>query len=567
MNTILIKYYNIYNMNDFLFLKLNRTIWLSLLLQEKIAEAVNYFESYTNDLMRFKRINKNDAEKELSFSKSIFLKKITELGEKFIKNKDYTNATLCYTFIFKVNPNNIKNIKNYITCLNELEQFDLALDVANQLKIVDSNDIAVNKIFAEIYAKQKNFEKAINCFEKFIKSSKKEDLNADDYNLLGCYYNAFYLNGNHDIEIVKNGIKNFRIACNLSPNNKMFFKNLTISATKASDWNLCKEAWNKIFELGNLTNDDKYDYAAFCLKTQNFEDWHKFFGYRFAKENNKTFFPKIDKPEWKGTKDISNSTLLVYYEQGFGDTFLMCGYILRLVKLAKKVIFVCQNEIYPLLKDNLFGVEVYKRDGIDINKLDFDYYIPAMSIPTTLKLKKENISVGGGYINADKSLVRIYKDKFFNNNKFKIGISFSGSNNGDKLRDIPIKEFLPLEKLKNVELYSLIRGISDDEFKCFKKIKVKNIGNEFKDFAQTAAAIENLDLIITSDNCILNLAGAMGKKTFAIFNWQSQFRWFELTEDDIVWFKSVKPFVNNKIDNWSFSIKNVINETEKLLNC
>ena len=73
-------------------------------------------------------------------------------------------------------------------------------------------------------------------------------------------------------------------------------------------------------------------------------------------------------------------------------------------------------------------------------------------------------------------------------------------------------------------------------------------------------AIKNLDIVVTTDNCIMNLAGALGIKTYAIFNWSYESRWFDLTGENTIWLTSVKPFVNNEMDNWDFSIDNILKE-------
>ena len=146
----------------------------------------------------------------------------------------------------------------------------------------------------------------------------------------------------------------------------------------------------------------------------------------------------------------------------------------------------------------------------------------------------------------------------------KIGISFSGNANGNRTRDISIDKFLPLDELENVEIYCLTKGVEDSSFDGFKNNKVINIAKEFKDFADTAAVIDCLDLVITSDNCILNLAGGLGKKTFGLFNWQTEFRWFDLTGENVVWYTTVKPFVNKAIDSWEDTILDVVAEVRNL---
>lgn len=552
-------------MNDFLLLKLNRSVWVSLLAQEKIIEAVSYYETYRNNLALFQNDKKLKEQvlEEIGFSQGLFLSKITSIAEKFIGENDYPNALLCYTAIFKYTQSNTHDLKNYITCLEKMEQFDLAAEVVEYLETITPEDISIYKLLSEIYNKNNNNYKSVHYLEKYMSAKQSDKITANEYNLLGCYYNKLYTDNSHKIEDILKSLENFKKAAEKEPYSKLFMKNATIMAAKANDYYSGKIFWNKILELGSMTNDDKYDYSAFCLKNQDFDGWYKYFGARFFKENNPTQFPKITKPEWNGSTDLSQSTLLVYYEQGFGDTFLTWGYMPRLIKIAKHVIFVCQDNIYELLKNNDFGVELVPKSLVDLSKIQFDYYIPSMSIPIALKLNKETISVGQGYIKANSELAKEYKEKYFNNNKFKIGISFAGSINGNRSRDILIENFLPLDKLKNVEIYSLTKDISDQKFDCFKNNKIINIAKDFKNFADTAAAIENLDIVLTSDNCILNLAGALGKKTLALFNWHYEFRWFDLSKENVIWLTSVEPIVNDKIDNWSYSINKAVEKIEK----
>lgn len=557
-----------YIMDNFLLLKLNRSIWVALLEKGKVLEAISYFESYRNNFMMLKGDKKfqQQVQDELMMSLGLFLGRMNECAKEYMNKKDYSNALICYTSIFKYEQYDVDNLRNYIKCLNELQQFDLAKELANFLEQIAPADMEIYKLLSEIYSKNNEPQKAVENYEKYLELKGNSRITAAEYNQLGCYYNVLYSDATAQYSDVIKSLECFEKAIQIEPFNRLFYKNATIMSSKANDEAKTRNFWDKLLELGELTNDDKYDYAAFCIKTENYEDWYKYFDSRFLKENNKTSYPKLLQPKWNGVKDISKSTLLVHYEQGYGDTFLMWGYMPRLVKLAKHVIFVVQDSIYELLKDNDFGVEVVPRSLFNPNKIKFDYHIPAMSIPIVLRLNRENISVGAGYIRANDKLAAEYKQKYFNNKKFKIGISFSGSPSGNLTRNMPVKDLLALDNLKNIEIYSLTKDVNDEQFKIFKNNKVHNIAADFNNFNETAAAIENLDIVITTDNCILNLAGALGKKTFALYNWHYEFRWFDLSGDNVVWLTSVKPFINDKMNNWASSVNQAVAEIKKIMN-
>lgn len=552
-------------MDNFALLKTQRVVFCTLLEQEKVVEAANEFDIYINNLLFLKKKykDKRKIDNEISYAQSLFEDKIINLCNKKYDQKDYVNSLLCYTTAFKYNiTKDITFFNNYLDCLNKQNKTDIETEVLEHLELISSNyPPEIYKTLAVAYDRINDNYKSTEYYEKYLKLIDTNSIESGDYNYLGCYYNKLFSENTHSKADIEKSIKYFEKAYEKSPNYKTYAKNVTIVASKINDQETCRKYWEKIFEMNcPLTNDDKYDYAAFCLKIGNFEGWHKYFGFRFQKENNKTYLPEISKPEWNGKKDITGKTLLIHCEQGFGDTFLMWGYMPRIINRAKHIIFIAQDELCELLQDNNLGIEVLPKNTTDLNKIKFDYYIPSMSIPAVLKLNRDNISVEGGYIQANKQLTEDYKKKYFNNDKLKIGISIAGGAKGNHTRDIPINTFLLLDKLKNVEIYSLSYGFNDSLFTDFKNNKVINVAKDFHNFSDTAAAIANCDVIITADNGLMNLAGAMGKKTFCLFNYANNFRYFDLTGEDIVWYKSVKPFVCNDINNWEYAMEKAIKE-------
>ena len=550
--------------NNFLKIQLSRAVWVSLIEQEKLSEAICLFEKYKNDLNNLLNGKKylKLIQTELKYSDNIFIEKIQSLAEKYIKNKDYANALICYKYIFDNYQNNLEVLQNYIKCLDETKQYDLELSLAKIL-LKNNNSAENNKLISKIYDKLNDYKKAIDFYHKYIKLLGKKELDAYDNNTIGCHYFNLYIKNTHAPKDAQNALLYFQNALKFEPNSKVYLKNTIHAAMKTKNYKIEKQYWDEYINYQYATSDDEFTYSASCLRNGDIEEWKKYYNSRFRK-TDPTTYPILKKPEWTGKEDISNSTLLIHYEQGYGDNFLMWGYVPRLTKIAKKVIYYIQNNAYELLKNNDWGVEVYCQRTKNLNELEFDYHLPSMSIPIALDVNKDSISVLGGYIKANPELVKKYNEQFFSTNKFKIGLAFEGVKSNNK-RDIPIKNLKLLDSLDNVQFYCLSKDINDDKLKCFKRNKIINIAKNFSDFSDTAAAIENTDLIISSDNCILNLAGAMGKKTIGIYNYHYEFRWYNLSGEDCGWYKSVKPIVNNEYNNWDLSIKKAINEVNKII--
>lgn len=198
---------------------------------------------------------------------------------------------------------------------------------------------------------------------------------------------------------------------------------------------------------------------------------------------------------------------------------------------------------------------------------DYDIIIPLMDLPIVFDMRATNIPYSEGYLKVPEEKVKEYKKKYIKRTKkFRVGFAFEGSEVSlETKRDIPIEEFYPLMKMKNVDLYCFQVG---DIFKQLDKVpksyKFTKLGGTFSNWEDTACAVENMDLIITSDNGVMNLAGALGAKTFGVFNSMTEWRWIDTTGDDVVWYKSVKPFQCVSTDNWSSAMSKVIEEVEKL---
>ncbi len=554
-------------MNDFNILKLERAKWISYLDDEDIEKSFQLYNLYIDSLK--KADFDNEAVKsEINLCSQLFQIKLNLLSDKYIKQKNFFKALLVLSAAFKNNKNDVNNIKKYILCLEEFAQGDLKLSLIKHLGDISNTaseiDVENCKYVYTTLTNMNLYSEAITYLEKYIKIKGTEKVNADDYNNLGTLYYTYFYKTSHNINDLEKSLNFYLKATDINPNSDTYISNALVIAYKCNKKEQVKNLCEKLLKLNPLTEDAKYTYSTLNLWLGNFIEWHKYYNSRFLKQHNKIYFPEINKPLWDGIKDLSASTLLIHCEQGFGDIFLMWGYIQRLVKLAKHIIFITKKETYELLKANAYGVEVYNRDNTDINKLDFNYYIPSMSVPSLLKLDKSNISVGTGYIKPDNELKEQYRQKYFNNNKLKIGISFFGAKGGDLTRDIPLKEFKPLDSLENVQIYNLTKDAEDIQFEIFKNNKIINIAKDFQNFAQTAAAIANCDVILTADNCILNLAGAIGVRTFAVFNWNYDFRWFDLTGEDVVWYTNVKPFVCTSFDDWQSAVIPAINNIEEL---
>lgn len=411
----------------------------------------------------------------------------------------------------------------------------------------------LNKLADEHY-KKNDYEGAIYYFKKYI---EKDPQNAVTPNIIGYLYEKI-----NRYENLEEQIKYYEKALEINPDLSCAIRNLAFVYSRADQNEKAIECFQKLFKNGSVP-DDYFAYACLKIKLKDFEEGWKYYEYRFLKEFGKTPYPQIEQPKWEG-QNISDKTLLVHYEQGYGDSIQFFRYLEQVKPFAKKIIFVVQNELADLLKMNLKNSKCIEivRASEQLNNLQFDYHIPLMSLPYLLNANIDNIPYPEGYIKPDEEKVEEYKRDFFDNNNYKIGISWQGWKGGNKRRNIPLEVFYPLTKLKNVKVYSFQKDNAEMLEHLPTGVKIIDLGKTFNNFSDTAAAIANLDLFVTSDNSVFNMAGAMGKKTYLLLNKDSEWRWF-FDEEKTPWYDCVDIFKKQKEnESWVLVMKRVIESIE-----
>lgn len=320
--------------------------------------------------------------------------------------------------------------------------------------------------------------------------------------------------------------------------------------------------WDK--EILPYTKDARilYNYACFQLLQGNFKNFAKYYTDRLFRPQEQFAFSKHNIPVWTGEKNTKDKTILVISEYGIGDNIIFLQHIEKLKKSFKRVIFSAMEPIYQLSKDSFKNIEVFEEKDIDYN-MGIDYISPVMSIPVYLNIFPSKYQKNK-WLYANKTKVKFFK-KYFSKDKFNIGIFWESQKNKYN-RQIDLETLLPLAYIDKVQLYSLHIDKEDFEINYSDdNINIINIGKHFKDFSDTASAIENCDLIISTDSSVLNLAGAMGKLSFGIFNKYPEWRWYKTDGENVGWYKSIKPFQAKEQNNFKPEIDKIIIEVKNLV--
>lgn len=520
--------------------------------------------------------NNKDFEKGLTIYREIMplldIKERNDVLNKYITyslqyahskciEKKWVEATEIYRDLMKYSGFPVNIYKNIGLCMKELGNADLAIKFLKKFEEVSPDKEDVYVYLADItYTDIKDNLKAIEYYEKALIKNKN---NFSIYNMLGHLYSTCWQDKYKDKQI-----EYLKKAFELCPNNRIIVKNLAYVYGKFDEIQKADEMYSKLMYL-NPTHSDLHSYGAYLVKHKRFSEGFKFLQHRFQKEDlNNVKFPEIftnKKKRWSLKVDTSEKHVLVHFEQGFGDSIMFVRFIDEFKKQCAKVSLVVQKGLIDLFKESNLGIDIY--DETEIKDLKYDYYIPMMDLPIACETQPETIPKAEGYLQVSKSKINEYRKKYISKtDKLKIGIAFEGTLSSKETdRDIPLEFLYPLMQMPEVEVYSFqVDDLSRQMDRIPEDCNLIRLGKTFKNWEDTACAMNCMDLMVTTDNGVMNLAGALGIKTFGLFNTIVEWRWFKTQGNDIAWYKSIKPFQCPTSKAWDIPVKDVIEEIQKI---
>jgi tetratricopeptide (TPR) repeat protein len=270
-------------------------------------------------------------------------------------------------------------------------------------------------------------------------------------------------------------------------------------------------------------------------------------------------FLDLAQPRWQGKEDLTGKKIVLYGEQGFGDTLQFARYAQAVSKKGAKVILWVQPPLKSLLS-TISNVQVLSQ------KQPFppcDYQCPLGSLPLAFNTRLDTIPAPVAYLTAPASAIKKWERIFGPGNQPKVGIVWSGGTvtRHDFKRSIPLAELLALEEVP-VELVSLQKEVRADDERVLKTHdEIVHFGAKLEDFSDTAAVVSLMDLVITVDTSVAHLAGAMGKPVWVLLPFSPDWRW-RLNRADSPWYPTARLFRQPSIGDW----KSVVEDVKRNLN-
>ena len=249
-------------------------------------------------------------------------------------------------------------------------------------------------------------------------------------------------------------------------------------------------------------------------------------------------------PIWNG-ENIRGKKIYICAEQGAGDTINFVRFIPMLKQMgAEEVFFSLQPPLGRLMRCMSEYATLLPFEEINISSLDADFQTALLELPALLGINKpSDIPSKCPYLSIPEELRRKWRAKISQfSNDFRVGLVWAGNPNhaDDHNRSIKLSMLAPLSTISGIRLFSLQVGEAAAQIKeCSDILDIIDLTHEITDFADTAALIENLDVVVSVDTATAHLAGALGRPVIILLPFSPDWRWF-LGREDSPWYPTAR---------------------------
>ncbi|GMA98600.1 hypothetical protein PIPA1_14000 [Pelosinus sp. IPA-1] len=290
----------------------------------------------------------------------------------------------------------------------------------------------------------------------------------------------------------------------------------------------------------------------YLLRGEYEKGWKR---YELRRKIFDSFDPGIS--HWE-IKDLIGEKVVLFHEQGFGDTIHFSRYVKEITKVAAEVVLLVPKQLERIMSSSLKNITIHSDEKM---VGEYKFSCPLPTLPFLFNTTLHTIPKSIPYIKINNDVIEKWRnivEKEINLNKYKVGVAWAGNPNhkNDRNRSIPFGLFKQLFSLKVVSWISLQVDERVNDLRTFPN-EVIDFHEYMSDFAETAGLIENIDLIITVDTAVAHLAGAMGKETWLLLPIDPDWRWQTQCQNS-PWYPTIRIFRQLHIGDWQEVLARVI---------
>jgi tetratricopeptide (TPR) repeat protein len=460
----------------------------------------------------------------------------------------WREAVQHYAELLPLQPEDPELFQSFGLCCQELGELDLA-EKAYQKTLnlgLDSAELQFNLGLVQL--KKKKPKEAIARLQKALEKEPALTLAnlamANAYRQLG------------DLESAESSL---REELKINPNCADAAVNLGVVLQEKNKVGEAIHCYRKAIELNPHHPILHWNFAIASLLAGDYKTGWSEYEWRWRVKHKPK--PKFEQPEWDGT-DLHGRTILLYAEQGFGDTIMFARYVPWVAQKGARIIIECQPPLKRLLACMPFVQQVIS-DGEP--RPDFDVHAPLMSLPRIFGSTLDVHHRWEPYLRFPTDLQSPLPDH--DKKAFKVGLAWA-SNPLHPIfseKSVSLTKWEPIIKVEHCEFFSLQVDPTPDALNFLSQHpRLHDLHERLGDFADTAMAIQNLDLIISVDTAVAHLAGAFGHPVWVMLSYSADWRWL-LKRKDSPWYPTMHLFRQPRPGDWDGVIAAVARELDALV--
>jgi tetratricopeptide (TPR) repeat protein len=451
----------------------------------------------------------------------------------------HADALSSYDRVIALVSNSAVMFANRGLVLNELKCFERALADCDRAILLDPQYAAAHFNRGAALYGLKRLTEGLESYDKAIQLQPE--------------YAEAWLNRGvtlHDLRRFEEALASYAKAIALSPGNAESYVNRGTTLHELRRFDEERESYDRALSIRSDQARVIFARGSLALLEGDFvSGWPQYESRKATKD-----YPVkrvFDRPLWTGGTDIGGKKILVYSEQGLGDTIQFSRYVKSLQQMGAHVLFAPQRSLIGLMKS--LGGDIVFADVADPN-LSFELHCPLMSLPLAFRTGEATVPERRPYLFANPARAQQWAGRI-GGRGFKVGICWQGSTTKiDVGRSFNVREFSAISAIKGVRLISLHKGEGEAQLIGLPEgMKVETLGEDFDagpdGFLDGAAVIAGLDLVITSDTAVAHLAGALGKEAWVVLQQVPDWRW-QLDRSDSPWYPTLRLFRQQQRDDW-----------------
>ena len=391
---------------------------------------------------------------------------------------------------------------------------------------------------------------------------------------MACYHRALALrpdyaeaHNNVGNALIEHGrwseaIPHCRRALELKPDLIEAYENVGIALVETQEFGAALDFFRQAIAVRPDFAPVHWNLALLLMRIGRWEEGWREYEWRWRHDGFASQRRNFPVPQWDDSR-AKDATVLIHTEQGFGDTLQFLRYVPLVAARVGRVILECPEKLVRLVvQSGGWNADIVVR-GTGALPL-FDRHIPMLSLPLALG-HFEPLPMEAPYLRADSGMRAAWRERIGSSSDRRVGLAWAGSpeHRQDARRSIAEEKLLPLLHMPDVRFFSLQAGPRGALPQVLADAGVTDLRPHLTDFADTAALMAELDLIITVDTSVAHLAGALGRPVWMLLPYVPDWRW-GLEKEDTPWYPSMRLFRQPRMGDWDSVIRRVAEELRAL---